>query len=63
MKTYTQPVEMKAVINFTFGSFPKTYIGGSIGDVFTVIGETKAYYITDNPKNNKLPKYIVDSGK
>jgi hypothetical protein len=59
MKTYTTPIEMKATKSYCFGSFPKTYISGNAGDVFTVIAETKAYYITTNPKNNKLPKWVI----
>lgn len=59
MKNYAQPIEKTAVKNFCFGASPKTLISGTIGATFTVIGETKAYYITNNPKNNKLPKWVV----
>jgi len=59
MTTYTTPIELKATKSFAFGRFPKSYITGKIGDVFTVIGETKSYYITNNPINNKLPKIFV----
>jgi hypothetical protein len=59
MKIYSKPTEIKATKNYFFGTFPKTYVTGKIGDVFTAIGETKAYYITTNPKNNKLPKWVT----
>jgi hypothetical protein len=60
MKNYSAPIEIKATKGYSFGSFPKTYISGNVGDVFIVIGETKAYYITTNTKNNKLPKWITE---
>ena len=59
MKTYATPIEIKATKNYCFGTFPKTYITGNVGDIFTVIAETKAYYITTNTKNNKLPKWVA----
>jgi hypothetical protein len=59
MTNYTQAIEKTAVTNFCFGTYPKTYISGTVGAKFCVIGETKAYYITTNPKNNKLPKWVV----
>lgn len=59
MTTYSIPKEVKAAKSYCFGTFPKTYVTGNIGDVFTVIGETKSYYITTNKKNNKLPKWIT----
>ena len=59
MKKYNEPVKMVAKRSFCFGSFPKTYITGNIGDEFTVIGETEKNYITTNEKNNKLPKWIM----
>lgn len=61
MKNYTTPITKTAITSYCFGTFPKTYITGNIGDTYTVIGETKTYYITTNEKNNKLPKWIVDN--
>lgn len=60
MKTFNQPQTKTAKVSYCFGTFPKTYITGKVGDSFNVIGETKAYYITDNAKNNKLPKWVVE---
>lgn len=60
MITFNQPQTKTAKRSFCFGSFPNKYITGTIGDTFNVIGETKTYYITDNTKNNKLPKWIVE---
>ena len=59
METYLTPKEMKVTKSYCFGTFPKTYITGKIGDVVTVIGETKNYYITTNAINNKLPKWVT----
>ena len=60
MKTYKEPIIKVANKSFAFGTFPKTYITGEIGEEFTVIGETEKNYITTNTKNNKLPKWIVE---
>jgi len=60
MKTYNTPITKTAKVNYIFGTFPKTYVSGNIGDVLTIIGETKAYYITTNVKNPKLPKWVVE---
>jgi len=60
MKTYTKSIVKEAKVSYCFGTFPNTYVTGQIGDKFTVIGETKTYYITTNEKNNKLPKWVVD---
>ena len=59
MTTFTTPKKVTATSNWMLGAYPKTYISGNIGDVYTVYGETKAYYFTDNQKNNKLPKWAV----
>lgn len=60
MKEFETPIQKVAKKSFCFGTFPKTFITGNIGDVFTVIGETKSYYITTNQTNPKLPKWIFD---
>jgi hypothetical protein len=60
MKTYKTPITKTAIKSFYFGTL-KTLISGKIGDTFTVIGETKTYYITTNERNNKLPKCFVDN--
>ena len=60
MKTFTTPKKVTATSNWTLGTYPKTYISGNVGDVYLVYGETKAYYFTDNQKNNKLPKWAVN---
>jgi hypothetical protein len=60
MTTFITPKQVTAIKNWNLGTYPKTYIGGSIGSVYTVYGETKAYYFTDNKKNNKLPKWAVE---
>ena len=59
MKTLTNQIEVTITKSFCFGTFSKgTYYSGTIGDKFTVIAETKTYYITTNETNNKLPKYF-----
>lgn len=61
MKTYNEKTYKTAKKSFCFGTLSKgNLIFGVEGDVFEVIGETKAYYITTNPVNPKLPKWIVD---
>lgn len=62
MKTFSSPIEVTVKHSFYFGSLQKgTLITGKIGDKFTAIGETKAYYITTNQTNNKLPKWITEN--
>jgi hypothetical protein len=60
MKTFTTPIEKTANCSFYFGTFPKTNVTGNKGDTFKIIGETKTYYITENKRNSKLPKWIFE---
>jgi hypothetical protein len=61
MKTLSQPIKVVATKNFCFGNYSKgTYYTGKIGEQFTVIAETKTYYIIENKKNNKLPKWACE---
>lgn len=61
MKTLPTPKQITATKNFIIGTYSKgTYYRGKIGEDFNVIGETKVYFITDNLKNNKLPKWATE---
>lgn len=61
MKTLAYPIEVVATKNFCLGTPSKgTFYTGKIGEKFKVIAETKTYYITENEKNNKLPKWACE---
>jgi hypothetical protein len=61
MKTYQSPKKLKVTKSIHFGSFAKqTLIYINAGEIITVLGETEKFYITDNPINNKLPKWATE---
>ena len=61
MTILANPIEVVSTKNFCIGTYSKgTYYTGKIGDKFKVIAETKTYYITENEKNNKLPKWACE---
>jgi len=61
MTTYKTPRQVTVTKSICFGTFSKgTYISINAGEIITVLGETAKFFITDNPKNNKLPKWAIE---
>lgn len=61
MKNFKTPIEVTATKSFCYGTLQKgTYYTGMLGQKFTVIAETKKFYITDSKVNNKLPKWTCE---